>query len=151
MKYIKRKSAVKPITGSIVDSTNIDDKTKNTYSAEIIDKTKQNKLTAGSNITIADNVISAKDTFEDHIRFFGGGNSTKFTVTFEKQYAFALLFTNNGGIYVVNVSATTANVFNINGKTDLTITFVADKKIAITNTQYTRFSIISGTNYTITA
>ena len=31
MKYIKRKSAVKPITGSIVDTTNIDDKTKNTF------------------------------------------------------------------------------------------------------------------------
>ena len=34
---IKRKSAVKPITGSIVDTTNIDDKTTNTYSANVID------------------------------------------------------------------------------------------------------------------
>ena len=38
MKFIKRKSAVKPITGSIVDTTNIDDKSTNTYSANIIDK-----------------------------------------------------------------------------------------------------------------
>jgi hypothetical protein len=37
MKYIKRKSAVKPITGSIVDTTNIDDTTSNTYSANVID------------------------------------------------------------------------------------------------------------------
>ena len=37
MKFIKRKSAVKPITGSIVDTTNIDDKTTNTYSANVID------------------------------------------------------------------------------------------------------------------
>ena len=37
MRYIKRKSAVKPITGSIVDTTNIDDKSKNTYSAGVID------------------------------------------------------------------------------------------------------------------
>ena len=37
MKFIKRKSAVKPITGSIVDTTNIDDKSKNTYSANVID------------------------------------------------------------------------------------------------------------------
>lgn len=36
-RYIKRKSAVKPITGSIVDTTNIDDKSKNTYSAGVID------------------------------------------------------------------------------------------------------------------
>ena len=38
MKYIKRKSAVKPITGNIVDTTNIDDKTTNTYSARVIDE-----------------------------------------------------------------------------------------------------------------
>lgn len=38
MRYIKKKSAVKPITGSIVDTTNIDDKTTNTYSARVIDK-----------------------------------------------------------------------------------------------------------------
>lgn len=36
-KYIKRKSAVKPITGSIVDTKNIIDKTTNTYSANVID------------------------------------------------------------------------------------------------------------------
>ena len=44
MKYIKRKSAVKPITGSIVDTTNIADKTSNTYSANVIDS----KLNLGS-------------------------------------------------------------------------------------------------------
>lgn len=38
MKYIKRKSAVKPITGSIVDTINIDDKTTNTYSARVIEE-----------------------------------------------------------------------------------------------------------------
>lgn len=36
-KFIKRKSAVKPITGSIVDTKNIIDKTTNTYSANVID------------------------------------------------------------------------------------------------------------------
>ena len=35
--YIQRKSAVKPITGSIADTTNIDDKILNTYSSRIID------------------------------------------------------------------------------------------------------------------
>jgi microcystin-dependent protein len=40
MKYIKRKSAVKlsPITGSIVDTTNITDKKSNTYSARIFEE-----------------------------------------------------------------------------------------------------------------
>lgn len=37
-KFIKRKSAVKPITGSIVDTKNIIDKTTNTYSARVIDE-----------------------------------------------------------------------------------------------------------------
>lgn len=44
MKYIKRKSAVKPITGSIVDTPNIDDKSKNTYSARIIEEQLANLL-----------------------------------------------------------------------------------------------------------
>ena len=38
MKFIKRKSALKPITGSIVDTFNVNDKTKNTYSANVIDE-----------------------------------------------------------------------------------------------------------------
>ena len=38
MKYIKRKSAVKPMSGLIVDTINIDDKTTNTYSARVIDE-----------------------------------------------------------------------------------------------------------------
>ena len=39
-KKIKKVSVapIDPITGSIVDTTNIDDKTKNTYSANVIDK-----------------------------------------------------------------------------------------------------------------
>lgn len=37
MKFIKRKSALKPITGSIVDTFNIANKTTNTYSARVID------------------------------------------------------------------------------------------------------------------
>lgn len=38
MIYIKRKSAVKPINGKIVDSFNVVDKSKNTYSAKVIDE-----------------------------------------------------------------------------------------------------------------
>lgn len=39
MKLIEKKTVapVEPITGSIVDTTNINDKTKNTYSANVID------------------------------------------------------------------------------------------------------------------
>lgn len=37
MIYIKRKSAVQPISGSIVDTTNIENKATNTYSANVID------------------------------------------------------------------------------------------------------------------
>ena len=38
MKYIKRKSSAKPMFGLIVDTDNISDKTKNTYSARVIDE-----------------------------------------------------------------------------------------------------------------
>ena len=44
MKYIKRKAALKPITGSIVDTTNITDKTTNTYSARLIEEQLGNLL-----------------------------------------------------------------------------------------------------------
>ena len=37
MIYIKRKSAIQPISGSIVDTTNIENKATNTYSANVID------------------------------------------------------------------------------------------------------------------
>lgn len=46
MLYIKRKTQVKPTTGTIIDSASIKDKKKNTYSARVIDNkenaTKQN-------------------------------------------------------------------------------------------------------------
>ena len=38
MIYIKRKSAVAPISGSIVDTFEIDNRTTNTYSARVIDE-----------------------------------------------------------------------------------------------------------------
>lgn len=38
MIYIKRKSAVQPISGSIVDTFEIDNRTTNTYSARVIDE-----------------------------------------------------------------------------------------------------------------
>jgi hypothetical protein len=38
IKYIKRKSALKPINGSIVDTTNLENKVANTYSARVIDE-----------------------------------------------------------------------------------------------------------------
>ena len=38
MIFIKRKSALKPISGEIVDTENISNKKKNTYSARVIDK-----------------------------------------------------------------------------------------------------------------
>ena len=38
MIFIKRKSALKPISGEIVDTENISNKKKNTYSARIIEK-----------------------------------------------------------------------------------------------------------------
>ena len=44
IKYIQKKSAVKPLTGKIVNTVNIDDKTTNTYSASIIDQ----KIAAGA-------------------------------------------------------------------------------------------------------
>lgn len=37
MLYIKRKTQVKPTTGTIIDSASIKDKKKNTYSARILD------------------------------------------------------------------------------------------------------------------
>lgn len=48
-KFIKRKSAVKPITGSIVDTKNIIDKTTNTYSANVIDGLIGTSSGGGSN------------------------------------------------------------------------------------------------------
>ena len=54
MKYIKRKSAVKPITGQIVDTVNVDDTTTNTYSARIIN---EKETTINNNITTTKNNI----------------------------------------------------------------------------------------------
>lgn len=42
MKYIKRKSAVKPITGSIVDTMNVDDKTTNAPSIRVFEEEMKN-------------------------------------------------------------------------------------------------------------
>ena len=38
MKYIRKKSISKPISGSISDTLNIEDKKTNTYSAKIIEE-----------------------------------------------------------------------------------------------------------------
>lgn len=52
MKYIEKKSASKipEIDGSIVDTTNINDKITNTYSARVIDELVQNNSSGGSGI-----------------------------------------------------------------------------------------------------
>ncbi len=50
IKYIQKKSTVQPITGKIVDTLNIEDKTKNTYSARVIDQ--MIGTGGGSNISI---------------------------------------------------------------------------------------------------
>ena len=52
MKYIKRKSAVKvdKLSGSIVNTTNIENKAENTYSAEIIDGKLNEKDTNLNNL-----------------------------------------------------------------------------------------------------
>ena len=44
MKYIKRKTTTKPMAGLIVDTDNISDKTKNTYSARVIDEKINERL-----------------------------------------------------------------------------------------------------------
>lgn len=65
MKWIKSKSAVKPITGSIVDTTNIEDKTTNTYSANVIDELIDSIFPIG--YTFID-VLGTKD-YSNHLGF----------------------------------------------------------------------------------
>ena len=88
MKYIKRKSALKPITGSIVDTTNINDKTKNTYSANVIDGKLQRHimnafLSSDSTITAdgssqrAKIPLNAYKSVGDKLTFDSSNNSIK--------------------------------------------------------------------------
>ena len=99
MKIIKRKSAVKPITGSIVDSTNIADKTTNTYSAEIIDtiiseKTKITRLTDISEIVTANTgfKILDSDICKDRKRYYGNITVSKSSGLFNSTADTAVLF-----------------------------------------------------------
>lgn len=74
-RYIKRKSAIKvdKITGSIVDTINVDDKTSNTYSANVIDEL----IKSAGNASVSDNYnysVEATDggTIDDLAAFTAG-------------------------------------------------------------------------------
>lgn len=67
MKYIKRKSAVRPITGSIVDTTNIDDKTSNTYSARVIEELVKDVYSTSE--TVVGTWIDGKPIYRKVINF----------------------------------------------------------------------------------
>ena len=84
MKFIKRKSAVKPITGSIVDSTNIADKTSNTYSAKIIDEKNKITMINATDLFTPASGYTFKDgnVFKDRNRYFGNFTIQKTNGTF---------------------------------------------------------------------
>lgn len=109
MKPIKKVSVtpIDPITGSIVDGTNIDDKATNTYSAEIIDGLVAE---VGDKIIIETHIIATDVSFS--------ANSTKtYSVPAKNGYrAFVLKPYVTGGysdVYAVYVPYHGNNTFGI--------------------------------------